>query len=161
MYQRLVQPLLERVLPAAAAEGAECLLIEYVANSPRWEDGPKAYLVHGGRRELIEDGGLSSSIVEERIPREGHGAEQSIRVRIQGQEVVLGLEQGMEGERQRISLRLHALAGLELAPVEPLVRRPACRFCGGPLRTPRAAQCFSCGMDWHDPNNVVNSRTRG
>ncbi len=32
---------------------------------------------------------------------------------------------------------------------------PPCPYCGEPLRTERAQQCLSCGMDWHDPNNVV------
>ncbi len=30
-----------------------------------------------------------------------------------------------------------------------------CPHCGEPLRTPLAKQCLSCGMDWHDPANVV------
>ncbi len=30
-----------------------------------------------------------------------------------------------------------------------------CPHCGNPLRTPRARQCLTCGMDWHDPENVV------
>jgi hypothetical protein len=25
-----------------------------------------------------------------------------------------------------------------------------CPYCGKPLRTERAKQCFECGMDWHD-----------
>jgi hypothetical protein len=31
----------------------------------------------------------------------------------------------------------------------------ACAYCGQPLRTEQARQCFACGMDWHDPENVV------
>lgn len=33
--------------------------------------------------------------------------------------------------------------------------RSTCPYCGSPLRTDRAEQCFRCGMDWHDPSNVV------
>jgi hypothetical protein len=32
---------------------------------------------------------------------------------------------------------------------------PSCPHCGEPLRTEQAKQCFQCGMDWHDPENVV------
>ncbi len=30
-----------------------------------------------------------------------------------------------------------------------------CPYCGAELRTEKAMQCFSCGMDWRDPSNVV------
>ncbi len=30
-----------------------------------------------------------------------------------------------------------------------------CPYCGYPLNTPLAKQCFFCQMDWHDPNNVI------
>jgi hypothetical protein len=30
-----------------------------------------------------------------------------------------------------------------------------CPYCGNPLRTPKALQCLCCGMDWHDPSQVV------
>jgi len=30
-----------------------------------------------------------------------------------------------------------------------------CPYCGQPLRTDQAQQCLKCGMDWHDPTNVV------
>jgi len=36
-----------------------------------------------------------------------------------------------------------------------------CPFCAEPLATLQARQCFDCGMDWHDPNNVVNRREGG
>ena len=32
---------------------------------------------------------------------------------------------------------------------------PPCLYCGEVLRTAKAKQCLSCGMDWHDPNNVI------
>jgi hypothetical protein len=32
---------------------------------------------------------------------------------------------------------------------------PPCPHCGVPLRTALAKQCVSCGMDWHDPANLV------
>jgi hypothetical protein len=35
---------------------------------------------------------------------------------------------------------------------------PPCPYCGAPLRTDKAKQCFNCGMDWHDPANVVSRR---
>ena len=37
-------------------------------------------------------------------------------------------------------------------------RRPAdkpCPYCGKPLRTDLARQCFECGADWHDAGNVI------
>jgi hypothetical protein len=34
-------------------------------------------------------------------------------------------------------------------------QRPACPYCGEPLRAEQAKQCFQCGMDWHNPENVV------
>jgi len=33
-----------------------------------------------------------------------------------------------------------------------------CPHCGRLLRNPRAKQCFECGMDWHDPDNVLCRR---
>lgn len=32
---------------------------------------------------------------------------------------------------------------------------PPCPYCGMPLATDKARQCFACGTDWHDPQNVV------
>jgi hypothetical protein len=32
-----------------------------------------------------------------------------------------------------------------------------CPYCGNPLN-PLAKQCFSCHMDWHDPNNVIKHK---
>ena len=37
----------------------------------------------------------------------------------------------------------------------PLPLRSPCPYCGKPLATDKAKQCFECGMDWHDPQNVV------
>jgi retron-type reverse transcriptase len=34
-----------------------------------------------------------------------------------------------------------------------------CPYCNTPLRTPDASQCFACGNDWHDPENVVQRGT--
>ena len=36
-----------------------------------------------------------------------------------------------------------------------MVSSAICTFCGGPLLTPQAKQCFTCGMDWHDPDAPV------
>ena len=30
-----------------------------------------------------------------------------------------------------------------------------CPYCGRPLRTDRAKQCFECGADWHDAGNII------
>ena len=30
-----------------------------------------------------------------------------------------------------------------------------CPYCGQVLRTAKAKQCFTCGMDWRDPTNVI------
>ena len=30
-----------------------------------------------------------------------------------------------------------------------------CRYCGRPLRTHSAKQCFECGTNWHDPSNII------
>jgi hypothetical protein len=30
---------------------------------------------------------------------------------------------------------------------------PACPYCGVPLASAKAQQCFACGWDWHDPDN--------
>jgi hypothetical protein len=30
-----------------------------------------------------------------------------------------------------------------------------CPYCGKLLMTEKAQQCFMCGMDWHDSNNVI------
>lgn len=41
-------------------------------------------------------------------------------------------------------------------PILPPVQWPGppCVYCGEPLRTKLAKQCFECGMDWHDSDNV-------
>jgi hypothetical protein len=43
--------------------------------------------------------------------------------------------------------------GAEFAHLTGLIKREPtpCPYCGGPLVTPRARQCGSCKMDWHDP----------
>ena len=35
---------------------------------------------------------------------------------------------------------------------------PPCPHCGRLLRNEKAKQCFECGMDWHDPENVICHR---
>jgi hypothetical protein len=40
-------------------------------------------------------------------------------------------------------------------PSEPQRLPRPCLYCGAPLRTRKAKQCFECGMDWHDSANVV------
>jgi hypothetical protein len=32
---------------------------------------------------------------------------------------------------------------------------PPCPYCGAPLRTDKAKQCFECGTNWRDPANVI------
>jgi len=34
-----------------------------------------------------------------------------------------------------------------------------CPYCGAQLRTQRAKQCRFCGMDWHDPDQVIRLRS--
>ena len=36
--------------------------------------------------------------------------------------------------------------------LEPVV---PCPHCGQALRSPKAKQCFDCGMDWHDSSQIV------
>lgn len=43
-------------------------------------------------------------------------------------------------------------------PSQPTTDGPPCPYCGESLRTTFAKQCRHCGMDWHDPTNVVNRR---
>jgi hypothetical protein len=38
---------------------------------------------------------------------------------------------------------------------EALRRLIPCPYCEQPLKTSVARQCLSCGMDWHDPANVI------
>lgn len=41
-----------------------------------------------------------------------------------------------------------------VSPAETLNQTAPCPYCGADLWTPRAQQCRTCFMDWHDPNNV-------
>jgi len=36
-----------------------------------------------------------------------------------------------------------------------------CPYCGQPLKSPLAKQCFQCGLDWHDDDNVVRRGSAG
>jgi hypothetical protein len=42
----------------------------------------------------------------------------------------------------------------------PRKERARCPYCPAMLPTPQARQCFRCGMDWHDPKNVVCRKRR-
>jgi hypothetical protein len=48
------------------------------------------------------------------------------------------------------------------ASIWPTPRREQarCPYCPAFLPTPQARQCFKCGMDWHDPDNVVCRKRR-
>ena len=61
----------------------------------------------------------------------------------------------------------HAVDGRELTLYNVVTaKRPSeqradglpCPYCGELLRTAFAKQCRRCGMDWHDPTNVVNRK---
>jgi len=41
-------------------------------------------------------------------------------------------------------------------PIHPPFKWPGppCANCGKPLRSALARQCFECGMDWHDPDDI-------
>ena len=52
-------------------------------------------------------------------------------------------------DRIRTDPHLAQLAADQAARATP------CPYCGDPLPTAKAQQCFQCGMDWHDPTNIV------
>jgi hypothetical protein len=61
----------------------------------------------------------------------------------------------------------HLVDGRELTLYNKVILKPAsderagkapCPYCGELLRTAFARQCRHCGMDWHDPDKVVNRR---
>ena len=71
-----------------------------------------------------------------------------------------------EGKTIEAIKRLRALTGCGLAEASswvvnhPLLEPPTrqtkpCPYCGKPLRTDLARQCFECGRDWHDPARGV------
>jgi hypothetical protein len=39
---------------------------------------------------------------------------------------------------------------LEAGEFRPQPTRTPCPYCGQPLRTEKAKQCFNCGSDWHE-----------
>lgn len=43
-------------------------------------------------------------------------------------------------------------------PSEPGGDGTPCPYCGKLLRTAFAKQCRRCGMDWHDPANIINRK---
>ncbi len=53
------------------------------------------------------------------------------------------------GEERRVYFDISAFFGKRRAG------GPPCPYCRVPLRADKAKQCFECGMDWHDPANVL------
>lgn len=59
--------------------------------------------------------------------------------------------------------RLRDASGLSISDSKAWVMRDVhfersqtpCPYCSQPLRSKLAEQCLECGMDWHNPNNVV------
>jgi hypothetical protein len=54
-----------------------------------------------------------------------------------------------EGDERKVYFDISSFYGKGKQP------GPPCPYCMAPLRTPKAKQCGNCGMDWHDPSNVV------
>jgi hypothetical protein len=44
---------------------------------------------------------------------------------------------------------------LEAGEFGPQPTRKPCPYCGQPLRTEKAKQCFNCGSDWHEASNLA------
>lgn len=59
------------------------------------------------------------------------------------------------GPSEPIGQRGWTLASAPEPNATPPPPLPECPYCGKPLRTERAKQCFECGKDWHDPDKVV------
>ena len=55
-------------------------------------------------------------------------------------------------------LTLYNMVTVKLAGENTDAGHP-CPYCGEPLRTAFSKQCRHCGMDWHDPSNVVCRKT--
>jgi hypothetical protein len=64
---------------------------------------------------------------------------------------VLTFAVGSGGER-RVFFDISSYYGRDRGSSEPEAQ---CPYCGAELRSAKAKQCFDCGMDWHDPANVI------
>jgi hypothetical protein len=64
---------------------------------------------------------------------------------------VLKFAVGSGGE-QRVFFDISSFYGRERESRSP---EAPCPYCGAQLRTVKAKQCFDCGMDWHDPANII------
>jgi hypothetical protein len=64
---------------------------------------------------------------------------------------VLTFAVGSGGER-RVFFDISSFYGRESESRSP---EAPCPYCGAELRTAKAKQCFDCGMDWHEPANII------
>jgi hypothetical protein len=61
------------------------------------------------------------------------------------QRLRLAMNVSLADAKRWVDDRVQALPG----KAKVFTGRP-CPFCGKPLRTDRARQCFECGKDWHE-----------